>query len=137
MPLHLPSRPPVAPAARDLTTKTQPKPNPNNINESNPKRTRLHRYLDDGAFLAVKAVIELVRLRLSGCDVTSGGCDLTALLRELKEPLDAAEIRIKIKARRGDPRSRGAGAARGEQEGGARGHSARASLPRPAAPSMI
>ena len=65
------------------------------------KRIRTNRYLDDGAFLAVKAVIELVRLRLSGCDVTSGGCDLTALLRELKEPKDAAEIRIKIKVRAG------------------------------------
>ncbi|KIY92822.1 hypothetical protein MNEG_15141 [Monoraphidium neglectum] len=54
-------------------------------------------YLDDGAYLAVKAVIELVNLRLGGCDITSGGCDLTALLRGLKEPVEGAEFRIKIK----------------------------------------
>lgn len=56
-----------------------------------------NRYLDDGAYLAVKAVIELVNLRLSGCDITSGGCDLTALLADLKEPLEGGEYRIKIK----------------------------------------
>lgn len=38
-----------------------------------------------------------VRLRLSGCDITNGGCDLTALLRELHEPAEAGEYRIKIK----------------------------------------
>ncbi|GBF99435.1 phosphoglucomutase [Raphidocelis subcapitata] len=58
---------------------------------------RENRYLDDGAYMAVKAVIELVRLRMSGCDITNGGCDLTALLRELREPAEAGEYRIKIK----------------------------------------
>lgn len=44
-----------------------------------------------------------MNLRLSGCDITSGGCDLAALLRDLKEPLEAGEFRIKIKARAPDP----------------------------------
>ncbi|KAI8475648.1 MAG: Phosphoglucomutase, first 3 domain-containing protein [Monoraphidium minutum] len=58
---------------------------------------RENRYLDDGAYLAVKAVIELVNLRMEGCDITNGGCDLTAILRDLKEPVEGDEYRIKIK----------------------------------------
>jgi hypothetical protein len=34
---------------------------------------------------------------MAGCDITSNGCDLTALLRDLKEPIEGGEYRIKIK----------------------------------------
>jgi len=48
--------------------------------------------LDDGAYLAVKIVIEAVRRRLAG----QGG--VSSLLTELKEPLEEKEVRLKITA---------------------------------------
>ena len=47
-------------------------------------------YLDDGAYLAVKAIIEFVRLR------SSGKGDISSLLQDLEEPLEAREFRVKI-----------------------------------------
>eukprot|EP00200_Dunaliella_tertiolecta_P007129 CAMPEP_0202373016 /NCGR_PEP_ID=MMETSP1127-20130417/4110_1 /ASSEMBLY_ACC=CAM_ASM_000462 /TAXON_ID=3047 /ORGANISM="Dunaliella tertiolecta, Strain CCMP1320" /LENGTH=628 /DNA_ID=CAMNT_0048969755 /DNA_START=3126 /DNA_END=5012 /DNA_ORIENTATION=+ len=47
-------------------------------------------FLDDGAYLAVKVVIELVRRRLSGQG------DIGELLDTLKEPAEAAEYRLRI-----------------------------------------
>ena len=49
-------------------------------------------YLDDGAYSAVRCVIELVRTAKEG-----GGRDITALLRELKEPVESREYRLKVK----------------------------------------
>lgn len=43
-------------------------------------------FLDDGAYLAVKAIIEMVRQR-------NGGSDLSKLLDNLKEPLETKEAR--------------------------------------------
>eukprot|EP00195_Chlamydomonas_chlamydogama_P017784 CAMPEP_0202892036 /NCGR_PEP_ID=MMETSP1392-20130828/1893_1 /ASSEMBLY_ACC=CAM_ASM_000868 /TAXON_ID=225041 /ORGANISM="Chlamydomonas chlamydogama, Strain SAG 11-48b" /LENGTH=606 /DNA_ID=CAMNT_0049575911 /DNA_START=302 /DNA_END=2123 /DNA_ORIENTATION=- len=47
-------------------------------------------FLDDGAYMATKVVIELVRRQLSG------GGDLRDLLADLKEPLESREYRIRI-----------------------------------------
>lgn len=47
-------------------------------------------FLDDGAYMATKAVIELVRRRQSGQG------DLGVLLEQLQEPVEAQELRIKI-----------------------------------------
>lgn len=48
--------------------------------------------LDDGAYIAVKIIIEAVRRR------KAGGGGISELLSELKEPLEEAEVRIKISA---------------------------------------
>lgn len=50
-------------------------------------------YLDDGAYLAVKSLIELVRLRVAG------KAGLGDLLKGLREPLEASEFRIPIQVR--------------------------------------
>lgn len=49
-------------------------------------------YLDDGAYMALKIVIEAVRRRLEG------NGDVAELLDGLKEPVEAMEIRVKVKA---------------------------------------
>ena len=46
--------------------------------------------LDDGAYIAVKIIIEAVRRRLSG------GKGISDLLSELREPLEEKEVRLKI-----------------------------------------
>ena len=56
--------------------------------------------LDDGAYLAVKIIIEAVRRR------KAGGVGVGDLLSELKEPLEEAEARLKIAAE--DFKARGA-----------------------------
>ena len=48
--------------------------------------------LDDGAYIAVKIVIEAVRRR------AAGGGGVGDLLEELEEPLEEREVRMKIKA---------------------------------------
>lgn len=49
-------------------------------------------FLDDGAYMALKIVVEEVRRRLEGKG------DIADLLKNLKEPVEAMEIRVKIKA---------------------------------------
>ena len=51
-------------------------------------------YLDDGAYSAVRCVIELVRTAKEG-----GGRDITALLADLKEATESREYRLKVPAR--------------------------------------
>jgi hypothetical protein len=48
-------------------------------------------YLDDGAYSAVRCVIELVRTANEG-----GGRDITALLADLKEATESREYRLKV-----------------------------------------
>lgn len=48
-------------------------------------------YLDDGAYSAVRCVIELVRTAKEG-----GGRDITALLADLKEATESREYRLKV-----------------------------------------
>lgn len=52
-------------------------------------------FLDDGAYSAVKVVIEAVKRRL---ELGPGKGDISALLANLKEPVEAMEIRVKILA---------------------------------------
>lgn len=52
-----------------------------------------NRFLDDGAYMAVKIVIEMVRRRKEGV----GG--IRTIIEDLQEPLEAKEYRIKIKVR--------------------------------------
>jgi phosphomannomutase len=52
-------------------------------------------FLDDGAYSAVKVVIEAVKRRL---ELGPGKGDISALLADLKEPVEAMEIRVKILA---------------------------------------
>jgi len=47
--------------------------------------------LDDGAYIAVKIIIEAVRRR-----AVAGGGGISELLAELKEPLEETEVRLKI-----------------------------------------
>jgi phosphomannomutase len=49
-------------------------------------------FLDDGAYSALKIVIEAVRRRLAGQG------EISEMLNELREPVEAMEIRVKIKA---------------------------------------
>lgn len=51
-------------------------------------------FLDDGAYSAVQIIIETVRRRLAG-----EGDIAAELLKQLKEPKDAREFRLKITAR--------------------------------------
>ena len=48
-------------------------------------------FLDDGAYSAVQIIIETVRRRLAG-----EGDIAVELLKDLKEPKDASEFRMKI-----------------------------------------
>ncbi len=49
-------------------------------------------FLDDGAYSALKIVIEAVRRRLAGQG------DISEMLKDLREPAEAMEIRVRIKA---------------------------------------
>ena len=49
-------------------------------------------FLDDGAYSALKIVIEVMRRRLEGKG------DISELLEDLREPVEAMEIRVKVKA---------------------------------------
>ncbi len=51
-------------------------------------------FLDDGAYSAVQIIIETVRRRLAG-----EGDIAVELLKDLKEPKDASEFRMKITVR--------------------------------------
>ncbi|MDR0425663.1 MAG: phosphomannomutase/phosphoglucomutase [Clostridiales bacterium] len=61
-------------------------------------------FLDDGAYLVTRILIEVARLKAQGSDILS-------LIRELKEPAEAAEIRLTITAE--DWKSLGAAAVAG------------------------
>ena len=55
---------------------------------------RENHFLDDGAYSAVQIIIETVRRRLAG-----EGDIAIELLKQLKEPKDAREFRMKITVR--------------------------------------
>lgn len=64
---------------------------------------RENHFLDDGAYGALKIVIEAVRMKLRSGDGGGrggggGGGDVSELLAGLTEPVEAMEIRVKIKA---------------------------------------
>ncbi|WOL01631.1 hypothetical protein Cni_G10348 [Canna indica] len=48
-------------------------------------------FLDDGAYMVVKIIIEMVRMKLIGSDEGIG-----SLIRELKDPVESAELRMNI-----------------------------------------
>lgn len=47
-------------------------------------------FLDDGAYMAVKIIIEMVRRR------TEGTGSIGDIIKDLKEPLEAMEFRIRV-----------------------------------------
>ncbi|KAI3976987.1 hypothetical protein MKX01_008845 [Papaver californicum] len=49
-------------------------------------------FLDDGAYMVVKIIIEMVRMKLAGSDKEGIG----SLIKELEDPADSAELRINI-----------------------------------------
>ncbi|KAI3910401.1 hypothetical protein MKX01_034795 [Papaver californicum] len=49
-------------------------------------------FLDDGAYMVVKIIIEMVRMKLAGSDKEGIG----GLIKELEDPADSAELRINI-----------------------------------------
>ena len=67
-------------------------PSPLMMETSGHGAMRENYYLDDGAYMALKIVIEAVRRRLEGKG------DVAELLDGLKEPVEAMEIRVKVKA---------------------------------------
>ncbi|KAF2305534.1 hypothetical protein GH714_006288 [Hevea brasiliensis] len=48
-------------------------------------------FLDDGAYMVVKIIIEMVRMKLAGSDAGIG-----SLIRDLEEPLESVELRMNI-----------------------------------------
>ncbi|XP_022775681.1 uncharacterized protein LOC111317516 [Durio zibethinus] len=48
-------------------------------------------FLDDGAFMVVKIIIEMVRMKLAGSDEGIG-----SLIKDLEEPLESIELRMNI-----------------------------------------
>ncbi|XP_051145562.1 uncharacterized protein LOC127261305 [Andrographis paniculata] len=48
-------------------------------------------FLDDGAYMVVKIIIELVRMKLEGYDEGIG-----SLIKDLEEPLESVELRINV-----------------------------------------
>ncbi|KAJ7954252.1 Phosphomannomutase/phosphoglucomutase [Quillaja saponaria] len=48
-------------------------------------------FLDDGAYMVVKIIIEMVRMKLAGSDEGIG-----SLIKELEEPLESLELRMNI-----------------------------------------
>ncbi|GLT78421.1 hypothetical protein SLA2020_499580 [Shorea laevis] len=48
-------------------------------------------FLDDGAYMVVKIIIEMVKMRLAGSDEGIG-----SLIKDLEEPLESIELRINI-----------------------------------------
>ncbi|KAJ4770287.1 Phosphomannomutase/phosphoglucomutase [Rhynchospora pubera] len=48
-------------------------------------------FLDDGAYMVVKIIIEMVRMKLSGIEEGIG-----SLIRDLKEPAESVELRLNI-----------------------------------------
>ncbi|KAL4569444.1 hypothetical protein LXL04_025082 [Taraxacum kok-saghyz] len=48
-------------------------------------------YLDDGAYIVVKIIIEMVRMKLEGSDEGIG-----SLIKDLEEPLESVELRMNI-----------------------------------------
>lgn len=60
-------------------------------------------FLDDGAYMAVKIVIEMVRMRLRGSQEGIGG-----LIKDLEEPQDDVELRVGILSKPQDVKQRGA-----------------------------
>jgi phosphomannomutase len=55
-------------------------------------------FLDDGAHLAVKALVEAVRMRQQAGGGGKGGGGLEALVADLREAKEAGEFRLKIRA---------------------------------------
>ncbi|CAI9785455.1 unnamed protein product [Fraxinus pennsylvanica] len=49
-------------------------------------------FLDDGAYMVVKIIIEMVRMKLEGSD--NGG--ISSLIKDLEEPLESVELRMNI-----------------------------------------
>ncbi|KAI3848366.1 hypothetical protein MKW98_005746 [Papaver atlanticum] len=49
-------------------------------------------FLDDGAYMVVKIIIEMIRMKLAGLDNEGIG----SLIKELEDPADSAELRINI-----------------------------------------
>lgn len=50
-------------------------------------------FLDDGAYMVVKIIIEMVRMKLEGSEEGIG-----SLIKELEEPLEAVELRMDVKS---------------------------------------
>ena len=48
-------------------------------------------FLDDGAYMVVKIIIEMVRMKLEGSDEGIG-----SLIKDLEEPLESAELRLNV-----------------------------------------
>ncbi|KAJ9135766.1 hypothetical protein P3X46_032909 [Hevea brasiliensis] len=58
-------------------------------------------FLDDGAYMVVKIIIEMVRMKLDGSDAGIG-----SLIRDLEEPLESVELRMNIISEPRDAKAR-------------------------------
>ncbi|XVF43605.1 hypothetical protein PTKIN_Ptkin02bG0053100 [Pterospermum kingtungense] len=59
-------------------------------------------FLDDGAYMVVKIIIEMVRMKLGGSDEGIG-----SLIKDLEEPLESVELRLSIISEPKDAKARG------------------------------
>ncbi|KAF3526558.1 hypothetical protein F2Q69_00051344 [Brassica cretica] len=59
-------------------------------------------FLDDGAYMVVKIIIEMVRMRLAGSKEGIG-----SLIEDLEEPLESAELRMNILSEPRDAKAKG------------------------------
>ncbi|KAL5553214.1 hypothetical protein UlMin_040615 [Ulmus minor] len=59
-------------------------------------------FLDDGAYMVVKIIIEMVRMKLEGSDEGIG-----SLIKDLEEPLESVELRMNIISQPRDAKARG------------------------------
>ncbi|CAE5963724.1 unnamed protein product [Arabidopsis arenosa] len=59
-------------------------------------------FLDDGAYMVVKIIIEMVRMRLAGSNEGIG-----SLIEDLEEPLEAVELRLNILSEPRDAKAKG------------------------------
>ncbi|KAL4178798.1 hypothetical protein AMTRI_Chr13g84060 [Amborella trichopoda] len=62
-----------------------------------------NRFLDDGAYMVVKIIIEMVRMRLAGSNEGIG-----SLIQELEEPTESVELRMNILTHPQQAKERGA-----------------------------
>ncbi|RYR14201.1 hypothetical protein Ahy_B04g070796 isoform B [Arachis hypogaea] len=61
-------------------------------------------FLDDGAYMVVKIIIEMVRMKLAGSDDDEG---IGILIKDLEEPCESVELRINIISEARDAKAKG------------------------------
>ncbi|XP_058079328.1 uncharacterized protein LOC131227544 isoform X2 [Magnolia sinica] len=64
---------------------------------------RENNFLDDGAYMVVKIIIEMVRMKLDGSDEGIG-----SLIRDLEDPVESVELRMNVLSQPNEAKKKGA-----------------------------